>query len=171
MTGSCAHTETAAPARPKPAQLVVGSEAVATGTMGLAAWMAYGNKRAQLIKERTGHFHNRSGDDYTLEIASRQAMVEVWAKSRTFNETPNPYLDLMLELSTAGYLEEYVVVFFAKPGWTIPGAALSLLNIPEFTQWSAQKLAGHQPQTLVQAKPADAPEAPQVPGRGSSARH
>jgi tetratricopeptide (TPR) repeat protein len=158
----CAH-QTPPPTAPTDRAIVtVGPEAVAQGEAALAAWIAYGAARAKLFDERIGHFHNQSGDDYALELGARAVLADVWAEKRQMQT--NPYLDLLLDVRRAGFLEEYVVTYFAKPGWTIPGDALSELTLAEFGRWGKTRLANHQAQTLVTVEPTSAAPFPTAPG-------
>src|SRR6185436_1930222 len=134
---------------PDRAVVTVGPQAVAQGEQGLAAWILYGAAKAKVFEARLGKLHNQSGDDYALEMSGRSAMAEYWASQRGKADKPNPYLDLLVELRDAGHLDEYVVTFFAKPGWTVPAAALAEFDLGGFTGWAGKRLDGHQPLTLV----------------------
>jgi tetratricopeptide (TPR) repeat protein len=163
---ACAHTgppEAAAPARGKgDATVVIGPHAMEGGEIGLAAWMLYGMKRAQILGEREGHFHNQSGDDYVIELEARKAMLDLLTAKPS--DHPNPELDLLLEVRKAGFLEEYVVTFFAKPGWTIPADAIAALDLPGFMKWGSKRLGGHEPKIGATARPASGQEWPEPPG-------
>jgi tetratricopeptide (TPR) repeat protein len=144
--------------------VTVSAEAGAQGERALAAWLAYGAARARLFEERQGHFHNQSGDDYAIELGARAALAEAWQGHRGTDR--NAYLDLLLEVRRAGFLEEYVISYFAKPGWTIPGPALGQLTFPAYARWGTSRLENHQPQTLVSVEPARNSPYPTVPGGG-----
>jgi tetratricopeptide (TPR) repeat protein len=160
---SCATNRAASPAVDRPV-VTVGPEAVAQGPHGLTAWIVYGTARAKVFEERQGKFHNQSGDDYALELAGRAAMAEQWAAERAHAEKPNAYLDLLVDLRQSGHLDEYVVTFFAKPGWTVPGEALADFDLRGFTSWAGTRLDGHQPVTLVDVEPSSGRHWPDPPG-------
>ena len=151
---------------PDRAVVTVGPAAVAQGEQGLAAWILYGAARAKVFEARLGKFHNQSGDDYALELGGRAAMADYWSEQRGKADKPNPYLDLLVELRQAGHLDEYVVTFFAKPGWTVPGEALAGFDLGAFTGWAGKRLDGHQPLTLVDVEPASGRQWPDTPGAG-----
>jgi tetratricopeptide (TPR) repeat protein len=159
---ACAH-QTAPVDRPTDRGIVtVSPEAVAQGERALAAWIAYGTVRARLFEDRVGHFHNQSGDDYAIELGARAALADAWAEHR--GTEANAYLDLLLDVRRAGFLEEYVVTYFARPGWTVPGEALSQLTLPAFASWGKTRLANHRPLTLVSVEPTSSAPLPAVPG-------
>jgi tetratricopeptide (TPR) repeat protein len=162
---SCA-TSRGAETTPDRPVVTVGPAAVAQGTQGLGAWILYGAARAKVFEERQGKFHNQSGDDYALELAGRAAMADVWAEDRAKADKPNAYLDLLVDLRQAGHLDEYVVTFFAKPGWTVPGDALADFDLRGFTGWAGKRLDGHQPVTLVDVEPSSGRHWPDPPGAG-----
>ena len=163
---ACAHA--APPASTAPAEgtgkpeVVIGPHAMEGGDLALAAWLVYGMKRAQILGERAGHFHNQSGDDYAIELGARQAMLDFWSEKA--GGKANPEFDLLLEVRKAGFLEEYVVAFFARPGWTIPADAVTALDLPGFRKWGGKRLAGHEPQIGAMAKPASGRQWPDPPG-------
>jgi tetratricopeptide (TPR) repeat protein len=148
------------------AVVTVGPEAVAQGEQGLAAWILYGAARAKVFESRLGKFHNQSGDDYALELGGRAAMAEYWSNQRTKADRANPYLDLLVDLRQTGHLDEYIVTFFAKPGWTVPGEALAEFDLGGFTGWAGKRLDGHQPVTLVDVEPTSGRHWPDAPGAG-----
>ncbi len=53
------------------------------------------------------------------------------------------YLDLLLRVEEANFLEEYVWFHFRERGWPQP----DWLELGEFESWRAQHLAWHRPQT------------------------
>jgi hypothetical protein len=146
------------------AVVTVGPEAVAQGQQGLAAWILYGAARAKVFESRLGKFHNQSGDDFALELGGRAAMAEYWGDERAKGAKANPYLDLLVDLRQAGHLDEYIVTFFAKPGWTIPGDALADFDLGAFAGWASNRLDGHQPVTLVDVEPTSGRHWPDPPG-------
>jgi hypothetical protein len=144
--------------------VTVGPEAVAQGEQGLAAWIVYGASRAKVFENRMGKFHNQSGDDYALELGGRAALADYWNSERGKTNKANPYLDLLVDLRQTGHLDEYVVTFFAKPGWTVPGEALGDFDLGGFTGWAGKRLDGHQPLTLVDVEPTSGRHWPDPPG-------
>jgi tetratricopeptide (TPR) repeat protein len=153
-TLACA-TAPSAPAPPSGDHLAITVDpaAVAQGEHALAAWIAYGAARAKLFEGRQGRVRNQTGDDFALELAARAALADVWGELRAKADKPNAYLDLLFDVRQAGYLDEYVVTYFARPGWTVPGESLGDFDLAGFTRWGQTRLRDHQPVTLVTATP------------------
>jgi tetratricopeptide (TPR) repeat protein len=169
LAAACASRATGAGGSPPPtasdrADVQVGPEALATGQSGLAAWIGYGALKAKLFEDRAGRFHNQSADDFELELNARAALADAWREQRATADKPNPYLDLLVDLKQAGFLDDYVVAYFARPGWTVPAAALGGFDLAGFASWRGQRLEGHQPVTLVEVVPARSPRWPEAPG-------
>jgi tetratricopeptide (TPR) repeat protein len=144
----------------------VAPEAVALGEQVLGAWILYGAAGAKLYEARQGRFHNQSADDFAIELGARTALAGFWGSERAKASKPNADLDLMVDLQRAGFLDEYVVSYFAKPGWTVPGEALATFDLAGFVTWRGNRLDGHQPVTLAGVEPARGPRWPERPGAG-----
>jgi hypothetical protein len=144
--------------------VMVDRAALATGPGGLAAWLTYGLERAALVEKRVGHFHNQSADDFDVELGAREAMLQMWTDKRGESGPGNPYLDQLLDVRKAGFLDEYVVMYHARPGWTLPGATVAALDLPAFSRWAGEHLRDHKPQTLVAVAPAAGAAPLAIPG-------
>ena len=66
-------------------------------------------------------------------------------------------VELVAELRQSGHLDEYVVIFFAKPGWTIPGLAGSYQENTKEEEMGARSM----PLASALAYLPDDPAAPQ----------
>jgi tetratricopeptide (TPR) repeat protein len=116
-----------------------------------AAWALYGATKLGLIARSEA-----GGEDYAIELAARDALGAFWEQRPAEGRARDLYLDTLLEVRRAGYLEEYVLATLARPGWTIPSETLAALEIPAFTEWSKRKLVGHRIETLAGVKRGDA---------------
>jgi tetratricopeptide (TPR) repeat protein len=162
---ACAHRANAPEGGSDKATIKVGPEAFNEGGgPGLAAWIAYGARRVALYEKRLGTVRNRSADDFALELGARSALADFWAQQRANADKPSVYLDLLVDLRSAGHLDEYVLVHLSRPGWTVPGDALAEIDLAGFLSWSQTRLANHQPITAVAVVPVDGPLTPPVPG-------
>lgn len=119
------------------------------GQASQLAWVSYGIAKLGTVKKRQGKYHNRTADDFQIELTAHQIMVETWAKYRHEDGKPDPYLDKLIAVDKAGLLQEYVVSYFAKPGWTIPVDAIRKMDLPAFAEWQKANLVGHRPQVLA----------------------
>jgi hypothetical protein len=83
-------------------------------------------------------------------------MTRIWARLKEDKHYQDTYLDELVVVNAAGYLREYVWVFFRTPAW---GAPPDGLKLKEFFDWRLTHLRGHKPQTLAAVKLAK-PEKP-----------
>src|SRR5450631_876897 len=105
------------PGGPKPKiEVMVDPSALAMGKDVGAAWLGYAMARATLIVDRQKlkvPQHNRSADDYSIELGARSVMADFWMEA---GRPKSPYLDELVEIKKAGFLEDYVLVYFRKTG-------------------------------------------------------
>lgn len=161
----CAHPPASAPATPaEKGSVTIDPQALSEGSLVVGAWVLYGATRVRLYEARLGRFRNQSGDDFALELGARAALADFWAAERHQADKANAYLDLLVDLRQAGHLDEYVISFFGRPGWTVPGDALAEIDLAAFEGWGRTRLANHQPVTLADVHPTTAPRYPAVPG-------
>jgi hypothetical protein len=57
----------------------------------------------------------------------------------------NDYLDALLAVREAGFLDEYVAHYHRRPGWQVPES----VDASEFARWKRRELSGHRPQTRI----------------------
>jgi len=129
------------------------------------AWVGYGVARAAAYDElRKKGGPDRSSDDYPVEVAARAALAEIWKELEAQQgDARDPYLDALVRINDAGFVEEYVVAAFAKPGWTIPAAGLARFDGPGFAQWwESSGLTGLESPTPVRLSTDEGP--PREPG-------
>ena len=132
-----------------------------------AAWLLYATARitAYVELEERQPGANLAADDYEIELFARKALTDFWFESRQgSNASPDPYLDTLVEIDRAGFLEEYVIGTFAKPGWTISAGDLAKIDGVEFSAWAQTELKGFATQTLAYVESESIPLWPAVPG-------
>lgn len=113
-----------------------------------AAWYAYALSHANWISE---HYKDKDpAKDYKLafeeELLCRGNLVQVWYELK--EKTPDLkdiYLDEMVTVRDAGFLEEYIWTYHSDEGWPLP----ENLQLEEFDAWMAENLPEHHPETLA----------------------
>lgn len=131
------------------------------------AWLIYALARGEAYMELQNQGSwNRSADDFLIEYRARDAMARVWQESRADRTAADPYLDRLVETTEAGFLDEYVALAFAKPGWTIPGEYLSGLELDGFVAWWSEQGDQIDNPTYAMAEPRSGPLWPVEPGAG-----
>jgi hypothetical protein len=113
-----------------------------------AAWLSYALSHVNWVKDN--YVDKDPVTDYKLtfdeELLCRNNMVQVWFEIQ--EKTPglkDSYLDEMLLVRNAGFLDEYVWTYHSQEGWPLPKD----LQLEEFNVWLDENLNQHQPTTLA----------------------
>lgn len=111
----------------------------------LQSWVTYSLARSACQLDVGGDNPARAST-YGCEFTARQLMLDSWQEHIADDPTVNdPYLDQLLAVREAGYLDEYVVRFFRQRHWQIPAE----VNHRAFRKWQRNHLRGHQPETHI----------------------
>ena len=133
-----------------------------------AGWLAYAAGRITALTEREKARNkslNDSGDDFVIELAGRQALVSVASELSQEPDKPlNPYFKTLSNISGAGFLDEYVVTTFSRPGWTIPSSALKAFDFKAFKDWLEKNPVGADHPTNAFTDPSNGKRWPDSPG-------
>ncbi|HEU4617337.1 MAG TPA: hypothetical protein VFV10_04815 [Gammaproteobacteria bacterium] len=105
----------------------------------LQSWVTYSLIRSTCQLEVGGENPARVST-YDCELRARRNLLDAWQENR---KGPDPYLDTLLAVSRAGFLEEYVAYYFGKDGWQVP----SDVDMDSFQEWRRTTLKRHKPET------------------------
>jgi hypothetical protein len=108
----------------------------------LQSWVAYSLMKSACQLEVGGENPARVSD-YGCEFTARRHLVEAWEEHRA--GASDPYLDDLLAVRDAGFLDEYTVFYFGHSGWAVPGE----VRVADFRRWRKSHLQGHRPQTRL----------------------
>jgi hypothetical protein len=139
-------------------EIVVSPQAMSAAGSARAAWLIYGVVKAGAYDKQRPPPANESADDFYLELAAREAMLDVWSDKHDDRDLD---LERQLAVRRAGYLPELVLLVYGRPGWTVPGAVVAKLRLQEFVTKFAGEYSGER---LVVVKPASGKIFPDVPG-------
>jgi hypothetical protein len=115
--------------------------------MEMMAWTAYGISLGDWVNR------NRIADSasegpfvpsFDAELHARQKQLVIWRELNEKERYSLRYMDEMQQVESAGFLREYIWHFHRRPGWATPPAGLQM---EAFSQWQANHLRGHTPQT------------------------
>lgn len=109
----------------------------------LQSWVSYSLTRStcQLL---AGGENPAKVTSYGCEFSARQTLLDTWEEQkREHPGTSNTYLDSLLEVRNAGFLDEYTVVYFAGPRWQVPVE----VRPDDFRGWQRRHLRQHRPET------------------------
>lgn len=111
----------------------------------LQSWVAYSLMKSACQLELGGNNPARNSD-YGCEFTARQHLVDAWETQRAEHDgAEDRYLDALLRVREAGFLDEYTVRYFSRQHWQVPAE----VDIDQFRDWQREHLHGHRPQTRM----------------------
>jgi hypothetical protein len=111
----------------------------------LQSWVAYSLSKSTCQLEIGGDNPARNSS-YGCEFTARSHLLETWQEQRAEHVTAaDPYLDDLLRVREAGYLDEYVVHYFGRRDWLVPAE----VSVDEFRRWRQRNLRQHRPHTQM----------------------
>ena len=111
----------------------------------LQSWVAYSLTRSTCKLEIGGDNPARNSD-YSCEFTARKHLLDTWIEQRAEHpDVTDAYLDALLAVRKAGYLDEYTVHYFGEKHWSVPAE----VRIADFRRWKKANLRRHKPQTRI----------------------
>ena len=111
----------------------------------LQSWVTYSLIKSACQLELGGNNPARASA-YGCEFSARMRLLETWEeKLATDPAVEDDYLDQLLAVRNAGFLDEYTVHYFADDTWQVPAE----VDIAAFRGWRRQHLGRHRPQTRL----------------------
>ena len=104
----------------------------------LQTWVTYSLMRSACQLD-VGGANPARVSSYDCELKARRSLLDAWQENR---KRADPYLDTLLAVSRAGFLEEYVAYYFGKADWHVP----SDVDMDAFREWRRASLKGHKPE-------------------------
>ena len=111
----------------------------------LQSWVAYSLSRSTCQLEMGGENPARNSS-YGCELTARRHLLDAWDAQRAEHPgAADDYLDALLLVREAGFLDEYTVRYFGKKHWQVPAE----VDVPAFRRWQKQHLRGHRPRSRL----------------------
>ena len=111
----------------------------------LQSWVAYSLARSTCQLEMGGDNPARNSS-YGCEFTARRHLLDTWEEQRAeHSDAADDYLDALLQVREAGFLDEYTVHYFGKKHWQVPAE----VDVPAFRRWQKRHLKGHRPQSRL----------------------
>lgn len=111
----------------------------------LQSWVTYSLARSACQLEIGGDNPARA-NNYGCEFTARQLLLDSWDEHRRDDPTlSDDYLDALMRVREAGYLDEYVVSYFGRRGWQVPVE----VDVRSFHRWRRTHLRRHRPETRI----------------------
>lgn len=117
--------------------------AVTDGDPAYQSWVRYSLARSTCQLQLGGENPARESS-FDCELASRRLLADAWRENAGLL-AEDPYLDELLIVDDAGYLEEYVAEAFRRRHWTLPDD----LDRRGYRRWMRATLPDHRPETLI----------------------
>lgn len=115
----------------------------------LQSWVSYSLTRSACQLQIGGDNPARASS-FDCELMARQHLVDTWLERQPGTSTDDDsedtdYLEELVRVDQAGYLDEYVAYYLGRKGWTLPDE----LQMSAFSKWRRDALRGHKPQTRL----------------------
>ena len=111
----------------------------------LQSWVSYSLTRSTCQLQIGGDNPARASS-FECELTARQLLLQTWAEQKAkAPDSRDEYLDDLVQVAAAGYLDEYVAGFLEKKQWELPDD----LETRAFWKWQRKNLRGHEPQTKI----------------------
>ncbi len=105
----------------------------------LQAWVVY-SLDLSACQLKLGGDNPARNSSFACEYAARRMLVDAWREAKGANAAQqDDYLDDLLRVDDAGFLQEYVALEFKRRRWEIP----ENLAIAAYKRWRKTALAGH----------------------------
>jgi hypothetical protein len=108
----------------------------------LQSWASYSLTRSACQLQIGGENPARASS-FDCELMARRHLLETWQEHIGDARAVNAYLDDLLRVQEAGFLNEYVAHYFRKKSWQLPAE----IETGAFDEWRRVFLRGHKPQT------------------------
>ena len=111
----------------------------------LQAWVAYSLMKSTCQLDIGGNPPSRASS-YGCEFSARQALLDPWQENRARDPSiSDDYLDKLLAVRDAGFLDEYTVRYFERDHWQVPAG----VQLDRFAEWRRQHLRRHRARTRL----------------------
>ena len=111
----------------------------------MQSWVSYSLARSTCQLQIGGDNPARASS-FECELTARRLLLQTWTDHQS--ESPaaeDKYLDELVRVQAASYLDEYVARFLEKKHWDMPDD----LETRAFRKWQRKNLRGHKPQTRI----------------------
>ena len=110
------------------------------------SWVSY-SLTVSTCQLTIGATNPARASSFVCELTARRHLLATWSEQQAAakNAGTARYLNQLQLAAEAGFLQEYVAYFHARPGWILPVD----LRLDAFRQWRRIHLKGHKPKTRL----------------------
>jgi hypothetical protein len=111
----------------------------------LQSWVTYSLTRST-CQLQIGGINPARENSFDCELMARRLLLETWTDKQSVNPAlADEYLDELLSIQRAGYLDEYVVRHFRRAHWRLPDD----IDVRTYRRWQRQNIPSHNPETRI----------------------
>ncbi len=111
----------------------------------LQSWVTYSLTRSA-CQLQIGGSNPARANSFDCELTARRLLLETWTDQQFVNPLlDDDYLDTLVLIQRAGYLDEYVARHFRKTHWQLPDD----VDIDAYRHWQRDNVPGHKPMTRI----------------------
>ena len=111
----------------------------------LQSWVGYSLTKSTCQLQIGGSNPARESS-FACELTARKLALDTWAEKRRLNpDLTDEYLDELLTINRAGFLDEYVAHHFRKAHWTLPDN----IDVRAYRRWQRRNIPFHEPETRI----------------------
>ena len=111
----------------------------------LQSWASYSLTKSACQLE-AGSENPARFSSFDCELMARKHLLETWGEQRPeFPGIENDYLDSLVGVRDAGFLDEYVVYYFKASDWQVPAE----VDVPSFRHWQKSHIPAHRATTRI----------------------
>lgn len=111
----------------------------------LQSWVSYSLTRSTCQLQIGGENPARASS-FDCELTARRLLLESWTDKQIMNPLlADRYLDELVLIQRAGFLDEYVAGNFRKAHWQLPAD----IDMPAYRSWRQSNVPSHKPMTRI----------------------
>ncbi len=111
----------------------------------LQSWVSYSLARSTCQLQIGGDNPARASS-FACETTARRLLLDTWSEQKAAGPgVQDDYLDDLIAVRSAGYLDEYVARYLKQRNWDLPHN----LDASGFNKWRRSNLPHHKPQVMI----------------------
>jgi len=111
----------------------------------LQSWVSYSLTRSTCQLQIGGDNPARE-NSFDCEHTARRLLLDTWIEKQSENPViADEYLDELVLIQRAGFLDEYVARHFRRSHWQLPDN----IDIREYRRWQRKNVPSHRPMTQI----------------------
>ena len=111
----------------------------------LQSWVTYSLSRST-CQLQIGGINPARESSFDCELMARRLLLETWIEKQSLNPAlADEYLDELVAIQRAGYLDEYVARHFRRKHWQLPDD----VDVRAYRRWQRRNIPSHKPELRI----------------------